>query len=304
MGRGEEAGPLGAVTRIWIAVAAVACGAAVLVIVLARSGDTNAVAAPTAPVTVRTSLDRNAVEFGDPVTAEVLVLLDRNVVRSDDVRISAGLGPLTPLGPATISRTARGPLLAVAYTVRANCMDERCLDTRRPLRIVLPPARVEIPGTQPRTASWPVLLVRGRVSPADVAQQRPPLRSDATPPPVSWRIAPGSLALALEIAAVVLAVGAVLLGGWTATAFYRERRRNVLAVTGLERALALAREAERRPEPDRRRALGLLARLLGARDTTLADTADDLAWSAPPPSTGALSDFVAQVERRVEGGEA
>jgi hypothetical protein len=72
-------------------------------------------------------------------------------------------------------------------------------------------------------------------------------------------------------------------------------------LTGLERALALAREAEERPTPDRRRALGLLARLLGSRDPHLAGAADDLAWSAPPPTSDAVADLVTQVEQKVDG---
>ena len=72
-------------------------------------------------------------------------------------------------------------------------------------------------------------------------------------------------------------------------------------LTGLERALALAREAEQRPPPDRRRALGLLARLLGPRDPRLAGAADDLAWSAPAPTSDELAELVTEVERKVDG---
>jgi hypothetical protein len=72
-------------------------------------------------------------------------------------------------------------------------------------------------------------------------------------------------------------------------------------LTGLERALALAREAERRPTPDRRRALGLLARLLGSRDPNLAGAIDELAWSAPAPTPDALAKLVNRVEREVNG---
>jgi hypothetical protein len=72
-------------------------------------------------------------------------------------------------------------------------------------------------------------------------------------------------------------------------------------LTGLERALALARAAEERPTPDRRRALGLLARLLGSRDPRLAGAADDLAWSAPAPTSDAVADLVTQVEQKVDG---
>ena len=80
----------------------------------------------------------------------------------------------------------------------------------------------------------------------------------------------------------------------------RRRRRVAAPLTGLDRALALAREAEQRPPPDRRRALGLLARLLGPRDPDLADAADELAWSAPAPTSDALGELVTQVERKVD----
>jgi hypothetical protein len=77
------------------------------------------------------------------------------------------------------------------------------------------------------------------------------------------------------------------------------RRRRPASVDELGRALRLAREAERRPEQDRRRALGLLARLLEARDRRLAGTASDLAWSKPTPERDALTTLVRDVEREV-----
>jgi hypothetical protein len=104
----------------------------------------------------------------------------------------------------------------------------------------------------------------------------------------------------LEVAAAALAAAAVLLAGWTAAGLVRARRRSP-PLTGLARAVALARQAERRPTPDRRRALGLLARLLGSRDPRLAGAADELAWSAPDPSRDALAELVTQVEHEVNG---
>ena len=89
----------------------------------------------------------------------------------------------------------------------------------------------------------------------------------------------------------------MLLAGATATRLYR-RRHGLEPLTGLERALALARDAERRPARDRRRALGLLARVLGPRDPQLADEAEHLAWSAPAPTPVALADLVAEVEEK------
>jgi hypothetical protein len=53
--------------------------------------------------------------------------------------------------------------------------------------------------------------------------------------------------------------------------------------------------------PDRRSALGLVARLLVPRDRELARSADDLAWSRPAPTPERLTGFLDDVEREVRG---
>jgi len=251
-----------------------------------------------ASVQVRAALDRDTVEFGDPVTATVTVFLDRATAAAD-VRVQETLAPLTQLGGTRVTEVSRGTLHTVTYSARASCMDQRCISTNRSKRIALRPVVVEV-ANKKITAAWPLLEIRTRVSPADVAQTRPPLRSDTSPPAVSYRFAPEHLSRALEIAAAVLAAAGALLGGWTAAALFR-RRWPVVPPSGLERALALAHEAERRPPSDRRRALGLLAHLLGTRDPRLAGAADELAWSAPAPTGDALAELVAEVEQEVDG---
>ncbi len=254
--------------------------------------------ADAAPVQVRAVLDRATAEFGDPVTATVTVFLDRSTP-APDVRLEETLAPLTQLGPTRVTEVTRGDVRIVTYSARASCLDVRCISARGSKRIALRPVVVQIAGEK-STAAWPPITIRGRVSAADLARPRTPLRSDTSPPPVSYRVAPGNLARALVVAAVVLAAAGVLLAAWSVAALRRSRRR-VAPLTGLERALALAREAQRRPAPDRRRALGLLARLLGARDPRLAGAADDLAWSAPAPTRDALAELVTEVEHEVDG---
>ena len=292
---------MGALSKVWIATIVVAVGAAAVVLLIARGGETSGVAATT-PLRVTASLDRKAVEFGDPVAASVTVLADSRTVDPSAVRVHHDLAPLTQIGRTQITRTKRGRLLVITYRTRASCLDQRCLGNGRSKGIVLAPVRVDVAasGDQART-SWPALQVRSRVLPGDVVQENPPLRSDATPPPVNYRVAPDTLALALTIVAVLLAVAGVLLAGWAIAALVRRRRTEARRLTGLERALALAREAEARPPADRRRALGLLAGLLGGRNTRLADEAEELAWSAPAPQPAALSELVTQVEREVNG---
>lgn len=245
---------------------------------------------------VSTVLDQDTVEFGDPVTATITVVLDRDA----DVRVSENLAPLTQLGRMRVTEADRGHQHIVTYTARASCLDQRCVSTTGGKRIALRPAVVEVAPNTKLTARWPALEVRARVSREDAAKVQPPLRRDATPPPVTYRVGPDTLARTLYVVAVVLAAAGLLLAAWAA-ATLRRRRRVSAALTGLERALALAREAEERSTPDRRRALGLLARLLGSRDPRLAGAADDLAWSASAPTSDAVADLVTQVEQKVDG---
>jgi hypothetical protein len=284
---------------IWIGVLALAAAAAAGTFLLARGNDQPGAVTPPAALTVRVSLNQDTVEFADPVTATVTVLVDR-AVASSDVQVHEDLAPLTQLGNTRVTQATRGRLRTVTYIVRASCLDQRCITTKDAKRVTLKPVLVQVAPGRTTRATWPVLQVRPRVSKADVAQTHAPLRADTSPPPVTYRLAPAHLSRALEIAAAALAAAAVLLAGWTALALVRARRRPV-PLTGLARALALAREAERRPTPDRRRALGLLAGLLGPRDPRLADAAEKLAWSAPDPTGDALTELVTDVEHEVNG---
>ena len=101
-----------------------------------------------------------------------------------------------------------------------------------------------------------------------------------------WLIALGLALTALALAAIHVA--------------RMVRRHRFVEMGELERALALARSSESRSAEDRRRALGLLARVLGARGQRLAPATSTLAWSAPLPSPVSVSTLVEQVEHEVE----
>jgi hypothetical protein len=151
-----------------------------------------------------------------------------------------------------------------------------------------------------RTARWSPLHVTSRVAAADLAAAEPPFRHDALPPPPGYLIAPGTLARALDLLAALLAATGVGLATWQGFALGRRRGAPPAAYENeIELALLRTREVKARPAPDRRRALGLLARLLDARDRRLAGAASELAWSKPAPEPEALSAFVAEVERAV-----
>jgi len=294
MGRAEKTEPLGTVRWIWVGAVAAAAAAAAAVLLIAHGGGSSD-AAPAVSQSATAKLDRTTVDFGDPVTATVTVSAPRDA----SVHVAADLAPLTPLGRTQVTRIERGDRQTVTYAMRASCLDDRCIARRGSKRVVPEPAVVSIDGNR-SALRWPALVVSPRVAPADVAKLRPPLRSDSSPPTITYRSSPNRLAGVLDILAALLAAAGVLLAGAAATSLYR-RRQKPQPLTGLARALALARQAEGRPVPDRRRALGLLANLLGPRDPGLADEAEELAWSAPAPTPGALSELVTEVEQRTTG---
>jgi len=290
---------MGALSRVVLGTLAAAVLAVAVVLVVGGRAPVHGVT-PAAPVTVRASFDRTTVGFGDRVNAEVVVLLDRRAVDSSRVRVDANLAPLQELARPQITRTERGRLLTLTYAVPAACLDDRCLAARGPKRLRLPSLRIEV-GAMSVDAKWPLLDVRGRVTSSDLVPVNPPLRTDVSPPAVHYRITPSTLAGLLELAAAVLAVAGIALAGRQVWLLQRVRRRREARLTDIERALAFAREAEARPPADRRRALGLLARLLARRDDRLAGAARELAWSEPTPTSDALSELVTRVEREVNG---
>jgi hypothetical protein len=269
--------------------------AAVLAGVLAPS-------AAAAPLVVRATFDTRVVQFGDAIHTHVVVKLDRTRVRTESLHIVDDVAPLTVLTPEKTTRTIHGDTLIVAVDSTASCLSEVCVAARGDATPALP--RVTVTATAndgsafSESAAWPALRVHGRVSSADAARSRPPFRADRAPAPPSYRLAPSTLARLLDAGALVLGLAALALAAYQGLLVMRRRRREA-PVDELGRALRLAREAAERPEPDRRRALGLLARLLEVRDRGLAGTASNLAWSKPAPKRDELATLVGEVEREV-----
>jgi len=217
-------------------------------------------------------------------------------VRPQSLEIADDLAPLTALSAPATTRTVSGRLETVTVTQRVACLTAPCLAPR----ISLPHVRVTVAtrgaSTATKSTSWRRLQVRGRVTAADLASSRPRLAADTAPGSPAYRLAPATAALVLEIVAALAAAAAATLVALEALRFVRRRRRAV-AGDELARALALVREAEGRPAPDRRRALALLARLLRSRGGGLERAASDLAWSEPVPEPEAVDSLVTQVEQ-------
>jgi hypothetical protein len=294
---------VGPLIRVAAVAAVVAAGAVVAVLALGRSS-TGPALDPTAVFSAHAELVPQAVGFGDRVTARITVLVDRGVVDLARIRVTDDLAPLTVLGGPQVRRLVLGRTGVLSIETPAVCLAEQCTagDGLRLLR--LRSTTIQAPkaggGTIAATVAWPILAVRGRVLAADLRQADPPFRGDSTLPPTALRLAPATLAWVLDALAAALAVAAVALG---ARGFYlwQARRRTAAAeLSELERALALAGQSERRAAPDRRRAVGLLARLLRGRQDDLSRRAGDLAWSKPQPTPEAVSELVRDASSEVQ----
>lgn len=267
-------------------------------VALAFVAPTPAHAAET-PLVVRASL-APSVLFGDRVEARVTVAANPDAVDVSSIRVTAPLVPFTQLGPMRSSHVSQGPVEVVSFRVTASCLEQRCVQAQGPHVLQLPMARVSARATDGReltaSASWPAVTVRGRV-PASARDSTGQFRTDLDPPPVTYRLSPGPASTALFLAAAALALVALAVAGILTVRFVR--RRNDVPLSELERALLLARQSERRPAPDRRRAVGLLARVLHTEEPPLAERASTLAWSAREPASDSVSTLVDDVGRAV-----
>jgi hypothetical protein len=235
------------------------------------------------------------VQFGDLIHTRVAVVVDASV-RAGSVRIVDDPAPLTSV---SLPRTSRaGDVIEV--TRDAICLTSACVSDAGSTTPKLAPALVRAELKSGRAiqvvVQWPQLTVRGRVTGGDLGRSQPPFRASLLPPAPTYRTSPGTFAWLLDAAAIVLGLAAAALMLVQIRMWMRGRSRAVPA-DELERALRLAREAEQRPPPDRRRAAGLLARLLGDRDSALAGNASELAWAERQPEPDALESLVGEIER-------
>jgi hypothetical protein len=282
------------------AVAAVAVAAVAIVVLLLAHGGSAPAVEPAAPVAVRASLDESAVQFGDAVTARVVVNLDRSAVRVGTLRVTSNLAPFSLISTPVRLRSHAGSLETVTIVQRAACITELCLARR----IALPRVRVTVSArdgsTVTESAAWRRVVMRSRVSPADLAAATPRFAADVAPGTPTYRVTPGTAGWILELVAALAAAGAAALLVLE-LAGVRRRRRRVAEADELQRALRLARDSRQRPVADRRRALALVSRLLRSREGTLSTAASELAWSEPAPEPPAVDDLVESIEKERAG---
>ena len=245
--------------------------------------------------------------FGDSLTAQIDVLLDRDFVKPETVRVEENFAPFQVRGKVRREREDLGNTTHLKFVYDLDCLSgERCLPKQEGKTFELPEARVSYVVTDigDRTTTrvrLPPLNGTSRLLGANLDD--PAFRADPRQvPEPTYRASPTLLAAvalglvgALVLAALVLLVPLVPIGF---VQRWRERRR-LARRTDLERALAHVRATSPAESEEVRPALERLASELGrVENDDLAVQTRRLAWSEPPPvedEIGGISDDIEQV---------
>ena len=254
--------------------------------------------------------------WGQPVTANVNIVVDKRKLDPDRIRLDPKLFPYRRYTPLRVTRHDSGNFARLNYSVGLRCLYYSCLPTRIDFPGVIPYRDQKVTRLQPwhifyddpktkkprhlARVFWPTLE---RVSNLDLTdaqvtfQQQPGRLSLDLLPAVSYRLpVPLVAALLLLLAAALLVFPVWLLVRW-----YRSRRPPppppAPPLPPLERALLLVEWARDRVDGvERREALEELAfRLDETGRDGLARSARRLAWSTPSPSPDAADELVKEV---------
>lgn len=239
---------------------------------------------PNQPFAVASTITPQTVAFGDPLTARLRILVDRDRIDPDSIRLLARFSPWRDR--TTVERVDAGNLTALVYTIDLQCLTLSCVAFEREHDPSFGDARITSIGGRVYEVQWPTVTVVTRVPPQgfvpeetgeDAAEDWPPSwRATVSLPEPSYRVSPTLLTW-------VLAGFGLLLGGSSAAAGWLLWRRGRLGgapeISQLDRALELLRNA--RTDEQRRAALEALAVAL---DEDLSEPARALAWSESRPS--------------------
>jgi hypothetical protein len=255
---------------------------------------------------VATSVTPGVVYFADRVTARVDVTVDRRLVDPGTITIVASFGSWDQLGPPRETTVESGSAARHTESFTIACLAAGCLPrgTARQsatLPKVVVTARSRDGSRVVLQYGWPALELAGRFLQPTNSGVRPALRRRLDLPAERYRVDPSTAALALDVAGVAGLAAAAALTGLALAAALR-RRRPADARSPLERALILLEEAQGRDVDDRRRAAGLVARLLLDHRADRATEAAAIAWSRGEPSPAALGELARSLEHRREPG--
>jgi len=276
-----------------VARAFVAC-VVVLVAGCAGGADEELSLPPNQSFAVATSITPRTVAFGDPITARLRILVDRDRIDPASILVLARFQPWRDR--TMIERVDSGNLTSITYTTELHCLTLSCVAFEREYNPDLPDARITSDRGRVVEAVWPSVSVVTRVPPRDFAPENtgeeaqdwpPKWRATVALPEPSYRASPPLLTW------VLAGLGAVLVGVSAAAGLLLLRRGRLVRdreIAPLERALDLLRQA--RTDEERRAGLEALALALDTElGPGLAQPARALAWSQSRPSETAAEEL-------------
>jgi hypothetical protein len=286
-----------------LALAAAAVGVIVGVLILGRDEEeTPRPGRFDRTISVRPSLDPRVHLFGDPVTAHLDLRFDKRRVDPNRVFVDTVFRPYEQIGPERRTRRDVGDTVFLRFSYPLQCLTRACGPGAARRQIRMPPIRVQyflsdVRARSTATAEWPAVDVASRLGSFDIQEAR--WRADLDPPAVSYRVSPGWLAAALGGTALLLALGACLLG-WRLLERRPEEEAEAVPIESrppLERALEhVGLVSANGASPERRRALERLARELErVEQPGLAARARRLAWARGNPESGEVEELASDV---------
>jgi hypothetical protein len=309
------------------AVAALMAALASLVAVGCGGDEHKPIIAANKTAVVRGELIPDVHLFGEPVVAQVDVVLNREKVDPADVQLKTDFEPYEVVGETREERRDIGAFTVLRYTTTLSCLNQHCVprtaagETTVSQLPGLPPflpgqqrdekVKFEFPNAtlvvdaEPKDRTigrvvWAPLRSLSRINWYDssVVGQGFPFVATVTPlPEPRYRLSPTLLGLGL----LALAAGLLALPVWLVA---RLRRRRAVPdaearppLSPLERALRLVEWASRRPSVDERReALEALAFELGQEaDGDSAERARRQGWSPPSPEPAEMTELVTSI---------
>jgi hypothetical protein len=270
---------------------------------------------PPPEVTADVVVAPREVLFGDTVTARFDVVVDKQRVDPDSVRVAADFDPWEVAGKPNARRQDDGGTSYVRITYLLRCVSGTCVPSGQSGRYTFRPARIAYGAASDQRIEessievpLPPIRVYSRFAVAnrDADPFSSPWRADVlTLPAVSYGISPGLLIL------VLLSGAALAIAGAVALAYVAWPRRQpappplpappppVRVLSPLEQALELLEDSIRvNGAAEQRRALEQVAEQLELSewgDSKLAREARVLAWSEDVPPVEQTTSLAAQV---------
>ena len=303
-------------TAVLVALAGASCG----------GDDSKPLVAASKTAVVRGELIPDVHLFGEPVVAQVDVIVDRERADPAEIRLKTTFEPYEEVETRS-TRQDIGEFTHLRYTTTLRCLGIDCIprtlkgnastvsqlpgdpvflvgQQRDEKRSYVFPAAIVLSGTGADEEKlgrvvWAPLRSLSRINWYDssvVGQGFPFVATVAPLQQPDYRLSPTPLGLGL----VAFALALLALPVWLAWDWRRSRARpsaeRVGPLSPLERALRLVEWASRRPSVgERREALEALAFEIDAEDGRTAEGARKQGWSPPAPEPAHMSELVASI---------